>query len=123
MGSRTPEGDRLDVPATLIDAYEAEHCSMVPPDPAEAIKFCISKPGLERSSLTSLQPELLESFQRQEKTARLAQKGTKAVAFIERTSALVLGIDDDGIYGDRCARPDDAADGVEQQRLAEPVPL
>ena len=37
--SGTPEGDRLDVLATLIDAYEAEHYSMEPPDPVEAIKF------------------------------------------------------------------------------------
>jgi HTH-type transcriptional regulator / antitoxin HigA len=35
----TPEGDRLDVLATLIDAYEAAHCPMDPPDPIEAIKF------------------------------------------------------------------------------------
>jgi HTH-type transcriptional regulator/antitoxin HigA len=35
----TPEGDRLDVLATLIDAYETEHYPMDPPDPVEAIKF------------------------------------------------------------------------------------
>lgn len=35
----TPEGDRLDVLATLIDAYEAEHHPMDPPDPVEAILF------------------------------------------------------------------------------------
>ncbi|MFN0192060.1 MAG: type II toxin-antitoxin system HigA family antitoxin [Aestuariivirga sp.] len=38
--SGTAKGDRLDVLATLIDAYEAEHYPMDPPDPAEAIKFC-----------------------------------------------------------------------------------
>lgn len=37
--SGTPEGDRLDVLATLIDAYETEHYSIDPPDPVEAIKF------------------------------------------------------------------------------------
>ena len=37
--SGTPEGDRLDVLATLIDAYETEHYPMDPPDPIEAIKF------------------------------------------------------------------------------------
>jgi HTH-type transcriptional regulator/antitoxin HigA len=36
--SGTPEGDRLDVLATLIDAYEAEQYPMDPPDPVEAIK-------------------------------------------------------------------------------------
>jgi HTH-type transcriptional regulator / antitoxin HigA len=37
--SGTPEGDRLDVLATLIDAYETEHYPMDPPDPIEAIRF------------------------------------------------------------------------------------
>ena len=35
----TPEGDRLDVLAALIDAYEAKHDQMDLPDPVEAIKF------------------------------------------------------------------------------------
>src|SRR5437879_6203558 len=34
----TRDGDRLDVLATLIDAYEAEHYPMDPPDPVETIK-------------------------------------------------------------------------------------
>ena len=34
--SGTGEGDRLEVLATLIDAYEAEHYPMDPPDPVEA---------------------------------------------------------------------------------------
>ena len=37
--SGTPDGDRVDELATLIDAYEAEHYPMDPPDPIEAIKF------------------------------------------------------------------------------------
>lgn len=32
----TPEGDRLDILATLIEAYETEHYPMDPPDPNEA---------------------------------------------------------------------------------------
>ncbi len=32
----TPEADRLDVLATLIDAYETEHYPIDPPDPIEA---------------------------------------------------------------------------------------
>ena len=35
--SGTAKGDRLDVLATLIDAYEAKHYPMDPPDPIEAI--------------------------------------------------------------------------------------
>lgn len=37
--SGTLDGDRLDVLVTLIDAYEARHHSMDPPDPTEAIRF------------------------------------------------------------------------------------
>jgi HTH-type transcriptional regulator/antitoxin HigA len=37
--SGTPAGDRLDILATLIEAYEDEHYPMEPPDPIDAIKF------------------------------------------------------------------------------------
>jgi antitoxin component HigA of HigAB toxin-antitoxin module len=41
----TRDGDRLDVLATLIDAYEAEHYPIDPPDPIEAIKFRMEQQG------------------------------------------------------------------------------
>ena len=44
----TSEGDRLDVLATLVDAYEAEHYPMDPPDPVEVIK------GLTRRDLEEI---------------------------------------------------------------------
>ena len=47
----TPDGDRLDILATLIDAYEAEHHPMDPPDPIEAIKFRMEQQGLTRKDL------------------------------------------------------------------------
>src|SRR5438552_4404174 len=50
----TAEGDRLDVLATLIDAYEAEHYPMDPPDPIEAIKFRMEQQGLTRKDLEPL---------------------------------------------------------------------
>jgi len=50
----TPEGDRLDVLATLIDAYETEHYPMDPPDPVEAIKFRMEQQGLTRKDLEPL---------------------------------------------------------------------
>jgi len=50
----TPEGDRLDVLATLIDAYEAAHYPVDPPDPIEAIKFRIEQQGLTRKDLESM---------------------------------------------------------------------
>jgi HTH-type transcriptional regulator / antitoxin HigA len=50
----TPDGDRLDVLATLIDAYEAQHYPMDPPDPVEAIKFRMEQQGLTRRDLEQI---------------------------------------------------------------------
>ena len=47
----TPEGNRLDVLATLIDAYEAQHHPMDPPDPIDAILFRMEQQGLTRRDL------------------------------------------------------------------------
>jgi len=52
--SGTPEGDRLDVLATLIDAYEDEHDPIDPPDPIEAIKFRMEQQGLTRKDLEGI---------------------------------------------------------------------
>ena len=52
--SGTPDGDRLDVLATLIDAYEAQHNPMDPPDPIEAIRFRMEQQGLTRKDLEPL---------------------------------------------------------------------
>src|SRR5580704_13994713 len=52
--SGTPQGDRLDILATLIEAYEAEHHPMEPPDPVEAIKFRMEQQGLTRKDLEPL---------------------------------------------------------------------
>ena len=35
----TPEGERLDVLVTLVEAYERKHYPLDLPDPVEAIKF------------------------------------------------------------------------------------
>jgi HTH-type transcriptional regulator/antitoxin HigA len=50
----TPEGDRLDVIATLIDRYEEERFPIGPPDPIEAIKFRMEQRGLTRKDLEPL---------------------------------------------------------------------
>ena len=52
--SGTRDGDRLDVLATLIDAYETEHYPIDPPDPIEAIKFRMEQQGLSRKDLEPL---------------------------------------------------------------------
>jgi HTH-type transcriptional regulator/antitoxin HigA len=52
-GAKTgsPEGDRLDVLATLIDVYEARRYPMDPPDPIEAIRFRMEQQGITRKDL------------------------------------------------------------------------
>lgn len=52
--SGTAAGDRLDVLATLIDAYEARHHPIDPPDPIEAIRFRMEQQGLSRKDLEPL---------------------------------------------------------------------
>ncbi len=50
----TPEGDRLDVLATLVDAYEGQHHPVDPPDPIEAIRFRMEQQGLTRRELEGM---------------------------------------------------------------------
>ncbi len=52
--SGTPAGDRLDVLATLIEAYEDEHYPMDPPDPIDAIKFRMEQQDLTRKDLEGI---------------------------------------------------------------------
>jgi HTH-type transcriptional regulator/antitoxin HigA len=52
--SGTPEGDRLDILATLVDVYESQHFPMDPPDPVDAIRFRMEQLGLRRKDLEPL---------------------------------------------------------------------
>lgn len=47
----TPEGDELEVLATLIEAFEEANYPIAPPDPIEAIKFRMEQQGLEDKDL------------------------------------------------------------------------
>ena len=49
----TPDGDRLDILVTLVQAYEAKHMPIAAPDPVEAIKFRMEQSGL---SVKDLEP-------------------------------------------------------------------
>jgi HTH-type transcriptional regulator/antitoxin HigA len=53
MGAKrkTPQGDRLDVLVTLIEAWEAKHYPIDLPDPVEAIKYHLEQRGLGPSDL------------------------------------------------------------------------
>jgi HTH-type transcriptional regulator/antitoxin HigA len=50
----TPKGDRLDILATLVDAYETARFPFDQPDPIDAIKFRMEQMGLTRRDLEPL---------------------------------------------------------------------
>jgi HTH-type transcriptional regulator/antitoxin HigA len=54
----TPEGDRLDVLATLVEAYEQAHFPMDAPDPIEAIKFRLEQQRNRKSGDRSEKKEV-----------------------------------------------------------------
>jgi HTH-type transcriptional regulator/antitoxin HigA len=96
----TPEGDRLDVLATLIDAYEAEHDPVDPPDPIEAIRFRMEQQGLTRKDLERVLGT------RTRVSEILNRKRSLSIGMIRRLHA-ELGISADVLI--RPTRPDPAA--------------
>ena len=50
----TPGGDKLEVYVTLVEAYEAKHYPIDPPEPVEAIKFRMEQMGYDRSALAEV---------------------------------------------------------------------
>jgi len=50
----TKNGDELDVLTTLVEAYEAKHHAVCPPDPIEAIKFRMDQLGMTRKDLETI---------------------------------------------------------------------
>lgn len=50
----TPEGERLDVLATLVEAYENKHYRLDLPDPVEAIKFRMEQKGMTPKDLVPM---------------------------------------------------------------------
>jgi HTH-type transcriptional regulator/antitoxin HigA len=50
----TPDGDKLDILATLVEAYEQKHFPIDPPDPIEAIRFRLEQQGLDRRALVGI---------------------------------------------------------------------
>ncbi len=49
--ANSPDGERLDVLATLVQAYESRHFSLALPDPIEAIKFRMEQLALTAKDL------------------------------------------------------------------------
>ncbi|AYA39628.1 transcriptional regulator [Xenorhabdus nematophila] len=54
----TPEFDYMEVMVLLIEAYEAEHYPIDPPDPIEAIKYKMEQSGL---TVKDLEPAIGKS--------------------------------------------------------------
>lgn len=50
----TPEGDHLDILATLVEAYEEAHFPIDFPDPVEAIKFRLEQQGEDKKALVGV---------------------------------------------------------------------
>ncbi len=50
----SPEGDRLDVLITLVEAYERVHFPIDAPDPIAAIKFRLEQRGEDAKSLIGI---------------------------------------------------------------------
>jgi HTH-type transcriptional regulator/antitoxin HigA len=50
----TPQADRFDVLAALIEAYEAKHWAIAPPDPIDAIRYRMEQAGLKQSDFGKL---------------------------------------------------------------------
>ena len=47
----SPEADQLEILVTLVEAYEATHYPIDPPDPIDAIKFRMDQAGLSLQDL------------------------------------------------------------------------
>jgi HTH-type transcriptional regulator/antitoxin HigA len=52
--SGTPQGDELDILATLVDKYEEEHFPIEAADPIEALKYLMEEKGIERKDLVKV---------------------------------------------------------------------
>jgi HTH-type transcriptional regulator/antitoxin HigA len=52
--ANTPEGERLEVLVTLVEAYENKHYRFEMPDPVEAIKFRMEQSGLGPKDLVPM---------------------------------------------------------------------
>jgi HTH-type transcriptional regulator/antitoxin HigA len=52
--ANTPDGDRLDILATLVEAWEADHHPIDAPDPIAAIQFAMEQRGVDRKGLESM---------------------------------------------------------------------
>lgn len=93
----TPEGNRLDILATLVQAYEAKRVPITVPDPVEAIKFRMNLSGL---SVKDLEPIIGKSNRVYE---ILSRKRPLTLAMIRRLHKS-LGIPADVLIAETAAQ-------------------
>ena len=79
----TPDGDKLEVLATLVDAYERENIPVPPPDPIEAIRFRMEQSGLGAKDLNLI----LQSKSRARTSEILGKKRRLNLTMIRRLHA------------------------------------
>ena len=96
--SRTPEGDRLEVLVTLIEAYERKHFPMELPDAVEAIKFRMEQQGLTAKDLEPLIGRSNRVYE------ILNRKRSLTLAMIQRLH-MGLGIPAESLLKQRGAEP------------------
>ena len=70
----TPEGERLDVLVTLVEAYERKHFPMDLPDAVEAIKFRMEQSGLAPRDLVPMIGQLNRVYEVLNRTRPLTLK-------------------------------------------------
>lgn len=74
------EGERLDVLGTLVQAYEAKHYAIDPPDPIDAIKFRMEQSGMTVKDLVPYIGPLNRVYE------VLSRKRSLSLAMIRRLS-------------------------------------
>jgi HTH-type transcriptional regulator/antitoxin HigA len=47
----TSKGDELDLLVTLVESYEMKHYPIAPPDPIDAIKFCMEQMDMTKDDM------------------------------------------------------------------------
>ena len=89
----TPDGDRLEVLGTLVEAYEAQHYPIALPDPIDAIKFRMEQQGLRPKDLTPMIGGLNRVYE------VLNRKRPLSIAMVRRLNA-GLGISAECLIGE-----------------------
>ena len=88
----TPEGERLDVLVTLVEAWERKRFPMELPDPIEAIKFRMEQSGLGPKDLVPMIGQINRVYE------VLARKRPLTLAMIRRLHR-ELGIPAESLIG------------------------